>query len=153
MYDSYTIRFHDLMTALRRQAARRVPWDAVDDIVQETLLAALESLPGYRGDAAPQTWLARIMRFKIADFYRRRRAVVDVDEIEETVDGCVDSEEARILRVLLWSLKPEYTRIIWLRFWAGFQFSECAEILGISLDATKSRYRRAIQALAREWQV
>jgi len=152
MYDSYTIRFHDLMTALRRQAARRVPWDAVDDIVQETLLAALESLPGYRGDAAPQVWMARIMRFKIADFYRRRHAVVDVDEIEETVDGCVDSDEARLLRVLLWSLKPEYTRIIWLRFWAGFQFSECAEILGISLDATKSRYRRAIQALAREWQ-
>lgn len=147
-----TIRFHDLMPALRRQAARHVPWDAVDDIVQETLLAALESLPGYRGDAAPQTWLGRIMRFKIADFYRRRRVVVDVDEIEETVDSCVDSDEARLLRVLLWSLKPEYTRIIWLRFWAGFQFSECAEILGISLDATKSRYRRAIQALAREWQ-
>ena len=147
-----TIRFHDLMPALRRQAARRVPSDAVDDIVQETLLAALESLPGYRGEAAPQTWLARIMRFKIADFYRRRRAVVDVDEIDDVGGPALDTEEARLLRVLLWSLKPEYTRIIWLRFWAGFQFSECAEILGISLEATKSRYRRAIIALTREWQ-
>jgi len=140
------------MPALRRQAARRVPSDAVDDIVQETLLAALESLPGYRGDAAPHTWLAHIMRFKIADFYRHRRAVVDVDEIEDVGGQALDSEEARLLRVLLWSLKPDYTRIIWLRFWAGFQFSECAEILGISLDATKSRYRRAIIALTREWQ-
>jgi RNA polymerase sigma-70 factor (ECF subfamily) len=140
------------MPALRRQAARRVPSDAVDDIVQETLLAALESLPGYRGEAAPQTWLAHIMRFKIADFYRRRRAVVDVEDIEETCVDSIDSEEARLLRVLLWSLKPDYTRLLWLRFFAGFKFEECAEILGISLDATKSRYRRAIIALTREWQ-
>lgn len=150
MYDCSTIKFLDLIPGLQRQAARRVPPDAVDDIVQETLLAALESLPGYRGDAAPQTWLARIMRFKIADFYRQRRAVVDVDTLDVAGDG--EGEDARLLRLLLWSLKPEYTRILWLRFWAGLQFAECAEVLGISLDATKSRYRRAVSALAREWQ-
>ncbi|MBK7658801.1 MAG: sigma-70 family RNA polymerase sigma factor [Betaproteobacteria bacterium] len=43
-----------------------------EEVVQEALLAALEALPGFRGDASLRTWLTSILRFKIADAQRER---------------------------------------------------------------------------------
>jgi RNA polymerase sigma-70 factor (ECF subfamily) len=42
-----------------------------EEVVQEAVLAALESLPDFRGDSSLRTWLTAILRFKIADHQRR----------------------------------------------------------------------------------
>lgn len=42
-----------------------------EEVVQEALVAALESLPDFRGDSSLRTWLTAILRFKIADHQRR----------------------------------------------------------------------------------
>jgi len=42
-----------------------------EDAVQETLVAALESLEGYAGQAALGTWLTGILKHKIVDCVRR----------------------------------------------------------------------------------
>jgi RNA polymerase sigma factor (sigma-70 family) len=149
MLDCSTIRFPDLLPGLYRQAARKVPPGEVDDLVQETLLGALTA--HYRGEAAPATWVQAILRHKIADYYRQQRGYCELpDAIAETLDvlGC---EDMAALRIILRDLPQEYARILWLRFYAQLQFSECAETLGIALEAAESRYRRAIGALAREW--
>lgn len=52
----------------RAKVGRR---EVAEDLVQETLLAALQSLDRYRGDSLPRTWLLAILRRKIADLYRR----------------------------------------------------------------------------------
>ena len=44
---------------------------AAEDIVQETLLAALEGWPAFRGDCALRTWLTGILKHKIVDWHRR----------------------------------------------------------------------------------
>ena len=60
--------------ALFRFARQRVPCDAdAEDLVQDTLVAALRADAGFRGDASRRTWLTAILRNHIADFYRRRR--------------------------------------------------------------------------------
>ncbi len=43
-----------------------------EEAVQETLLAALESLPSFDGRAALRTWLTGILLHKIHDGFRRR---------------------------------------------------------------------------------
>ncbi len=43
-----------------------------DDVVQETFLGFLQSLPGFRGEASLETFLFRILRRRIAEFFRRR---------------------------------------------------------------------------------
>lgn len=43
---------------------------AAEDIVQETLLAALKSHFAYRGDSSEQTWLIGILKHKIIDHVR-----------------------------------------------------------------------------------
>jgi RNA polymerase sigma-70 factor (ECF subfamily) len=58
--------------ALFRFALARVGrGDVAEDLVQDTLLAALAARSGFRGDSAVRTWLLAILRRKIADTYRR----------------------------------------------------------------------------------
>jgi len=45
-----------------------------EDLVQETFLAAAESLDRFQGDSTPKTWLFSILKFKIADHYRKQAA-------------------------------------------------------------------------------
>ncbi|WP_228852371.1 sigma-70 family RNA polymerase sigma factor [Aegicerativicinus sediminis] len=41
------------------------------DIVQETFLAALNSMKNFKGEASERTWLVAILKRKIIDYYRR----------------------------------------------------------------------------------
>ena len=52
-------------------AVRKLPEDAVEDILQETYLAALRSAPGFRGESTERSWLTSILNHKIMDYYRK----------------------------------------------------------------------------------
>jgi RNA polymerase sigma-70 factor (TIGR02943 family) len=45
--------------------------DLAEDLVQETFLAALKSLGNFKGLSSERTWLFTILKFKIADYYRK----------------------------------------------------------------------------------
>src|SRR5271165_1791769 len=45
--------------------------DLAEDLVQETLLAALEARQQFAGRSSVRTWLFSILRHKIVDLYRR----------------------------------------------------------------------------------
>ena len=45
--------------------------ELAEDLVQETLLSALESADGFRGAASPRTWLIAILKHKIIDHVRK----------------------------------------------------------------------------------
>ena len=47
--------------------------DISEDLVQETLLAAMKSYSSYAGNASLRTWLIGILRHKIIDEVRKRR--------------------------------------------------------------------------------
>lgn len=60
--------------ALYRFALLRVrDKHAVEDLLQETFLAALGSSNRFRGDSSTRTWLVAILRLKIIDYYRRSK--------------------------------------------------------------------------------
>ncbi len=46
--------------------------DLAEDVVQETLLAALEGRAGFAGKSSHQTWLTGILKHKLIDALRRR---------------------------------------------------------------------------------
>ncbi|MBI3716594.1 MAG: sigma-70 family RNA polymerase sigma factor [Betaproteobacteria bacterium] len=58
----YMIRF---ATAKLRDA------EQAEEVVQEALLAALDSVGGFSGQSTLRTWLTSILKFKIIDFQRR----------------------------------------------------------------------------------
>ena len=55
---------------LHNVAFRKLPQDLVEDIVQETFLAALKSAHRFKGNSTERVWLTSILKFKIADHYR-----------------------------------------------------------------------------------
>ena len=47
--------------------------DSAEDVVQETMLAALESRARFAGQSTAKTWLTGILKHKIIDLLRRRK--------------------------------------------------------------------------------
>ncbi len=76
--------------ALLRYATLQVRETAVaEDLVQNTLVAALQSLDSFRGDASPTTWLIGILKRQIIDHYRRmtRETPLPVSGAGDDPDG------------------------------------------------------------------
>jgi RNA polymerase sigma-70 factor (ECF subfamily) len=58
--------------------------DLAQDLVQDTLVAALSADAGFEGRSALRTWLVGILRHKIMDAYRdRARAPASLDELHD----------------------------------------------------------------------
>jgi RNA polymerase sigma-70 factor (ECF subfamily) len=129
--------------------------DAVEaqDVLQETLLAAAEALPGFRGEAALSSWLYTIARSACV---RRRRGAARHDALDPQtlVDSALQPEEAlsrqqlrSLLDRALSSLDPEYREVLQLRDVEGLTGPEVATTLELSVPAMKSRLHRARQML------
>lgn len=54
---------------------------AAEDLVQETLLAALQAVNGYAGKSSERTWLTGILKHKIIDYYRRHSKQFAFEEV------------------------------------------------------------------------
>ncbi|MBI5266917.1 MAG: sigma-70 family RNA polymerase sigma factor [candidate division Zixibacteria bacterium] len=59
-----------------------------EDLVQDTLLAALRQVESFRGDSSERTWLTGILRHKIFDHLRKqfRNVPVQDDDVLSAVD-------------------------------------------------------------------
>lgn len=152
--------------------------EAAEDLVQETLLAALASRSGFAGQAAERTWLIGILKHKLVDHLRkaiRQRPLTEagVDDTAEFFDrrghwtvrmsawngdphAMLENVEFR--QVLLRCLSKLPTRIaqtFWLREADGMSSDEICQELGISptnLWAMLSRARlRLRRCLSDNW--
>lgn len=130
-----------------------LPPEAVEDVTQEVFIAAMRGIRRYRSRALFRTWLTAIARHKVADFYRKRSRQPETDALDSEENSPVDAagwEECTLVRVALRRLPEHYQEVLVLRFAEGMPFDQIACTLGISLEATKSRYRRAVAAAAQE---
>ncbi len=131
-----------------------IPEQDIEDVTQEVFIAALKSLPSFRGEAQFSTWLRTLTNNKVAEYYRKRNRKREApqvplnDALRYTEGNTAKVMEERInLRKALNQIPASYQEIILLRFAEGLQFSEIAELNGQHLEATKSLFRRAVSAL------
>ena len=131
-----------------------VPEQDVEDTTQEVFIAALKSLPSFRGESQFGTWLRTLTNHKIAEYYRkcnRKREAprASYDDARDHSDGSTAKkmEECIALRKALQQIPASYQEVILMRFVEGLQFSEIADLHGQHLEATKSLFRRAVSAL------
>jgi RNA polymerase sigma-70 factor (ECF subfamily) len=95
--------------ALLRYASLQVRDTAVaEDLVQNTLVAALQSLASFRGEAAPVTWLIGILKRQIIDHYRRmtRETPLPVSGDGDDPDGDADLLDRLFASDGHWATKP-----------------------------------------------
>ena len=131
-----------------------------EDLVQETFLRAWRARDGFRGDAAPLTWLRHILHNAAVDRFRRLAREDLVDEVEElwrrddyTVDGDAVAEAAldrHQLQDALVRLPLTYRSALLLHDVEGWTAAEIASALDIGVPLAKARIRRGRMALVTE---
>jgi len=65
--------------------------DLAEDLVQETLLAALEARQTFRGDSQQRTWLIGILRHKILDHFRSAATRLETQPHDDSGGQVLDS--------------------------------------------------------------
>ena len=66
--------------------------EEAEDLVQDTWISALRTVPSFEGRSSLRTWLVSILRRRIADRYRRERASEELQEERFAVDGSAPEE-------------------------------------------------------------
>lgn len=136
----------------------RDPEDA-KDVVQDTLLAMARSVRDFRGASSISTWLYTIAR---SFCIKKRRTSKFAPAAVRSLDTDVGSEAARLadpakapdeafagrqveraLEQAIGALEPIYREVLVLRDVEGLTAPEVAEVLGVSVQAVKSRLHRA----------
>ncbi len=83
---------------------------AAEDVVQETLLAAIRSQDGFAGDSSERTWLVGILKHKVSDHWRRLKRSVP---IETSVHADPDDQLEKLFDAAAgdhWRTKPSAWR-------------------------------------------
>ncbi len=135
--------------------------EAVDDLVQDVFLAALNAIGTFRVESSLRTWILSIARHKIADYHRARlRSLVfeDADtrsdepatdmRIDELVDRRRLEEHAR---AVLATLSDSYRAVLVCRYWDQRSVGEIAEMSGKSEKSVERLLARARQQFKRRW--
>lgn len=145
---------------LRRFVAGRVKYaEDAEEIVQDSVLSALDSLVLFSGRSKFFTWLCSIAKHEIADYYRKKKLKTVVFSklpfIESFVGKAISPSaemmrreyEARVGRALEMIL-PHYREILELKYMDDLSVKEIAGKIGKSIKATESALFRAREAFA-----
>jgi RNA polymerase sigma-70 factor, ECF subfamily len=136
----------------------RRPEDAAE-VLQDTLIAMARTLKDFRGAASVSTWLYTIARSFCIKKRRRRKhapeALVSIEqESRELVHSLADPGrrpdealegrelEAALERAIA-ALPPAYREVLILRDVEGLAAAEVGQVMGLSVEAVKSRLHRA----------
>lgn len=136
----------------------RDPEDA-KDVLQDTLLSVARGVRDFRGASSFSTWLYTIARsFCIKKRRRSKFAPEDERSLEtdlsaegsQTADPAQGPDEAlagkeieQALERAIRGLEPMYREVLLLRDVEGLTAPEVAEVLGVGVQAVKSRLHRA----------
>ncbi|MCA6093173.1 sigma-70 family RNA polymerase sigma factor [Streptomyces sp. SCA3-4] len=126
-----------------------------DDLVQETFLRALRSLPRFEGRASARTWLLSIARRTVVDrlrFQAARPRLSDTDDWQSAAERTQSAElpgfdEGVALSQLLDRLPYERREAFVLTQMLGLPYAEAAVVAGCPVGTVRSRVARAREAL------
>lgn len=150
-FDELARRHH---APLLRLAAVLAGRDAAEDVVQETLLAAVRALPRFRGDSKLSTWLISILRNQVflgrrakrrwpaplQEEEERRRPAPEPAGPDERLAGILDS-----MREL-----PEDLRTPLVLFHLeGMPYAEIARVMDCPVGTVRSRLFEARDRIRR----
>jgi RNA polymerase sigma-70 factor (ECF subfamily) len=130
--------------------------DKVEEIVEETAVAAWRGWNTFEHKSSYFTWLCRIALNKISDYYRdqvhhKSKIVVPlIEALTETDNKSLSPEEALVLKELKKSvngcldlMSPEKRQLLQYRYWYDMTYEEISKLLGISERAVEGRIYRA----------
>jgi len=125
-----------------------------EDLTEEIFLRAWRALPKYDERGLPfSAFLFRIARNSLIDYYRQRKVVQSIEDVElqshepgpeETVEVQIEN---RNLRETIARLREDYRNVLIFRFLSGLSPEETAQVMQRSVGAVRVLQHRALSAL------
>lgn len=147
-YSEAIFRFILMMTHDYQQA---------EDLTHETFIKAYRFHDSFQRNSSPKTWLYKIAHNVTIDALRKKRPLVFLKTVFDTVDpspipeDMVQIKESSLeLYEALRALKESYRKVIILRKIKEFSIKETCEILDWSESKVKMTLSRAILALEKQ---
>lgn len=120
-----------------------------EDILQDTLLAAIYNIDSFEPRVKFSTWLIKIASNKYKDYLRKHRDTEEIlefipssDSVEEYV---IEKDNIKKLLEILKSLSVEKRNVFILKHYYGYTYAEIALIEGCSIGTVRSRLHYAVK--------
>lgn len=139
--------------------------DDADDLTIEAFGKAFKKLDQYTPDYAFSTWLFKIASNNCIDFIRRKK--VEILSINKTVvddegtdmsqvlpsntpdpeEKLIERQKIMMMREVVEKLKPNYRRLVQLRYFDEYSYEEIAQEMAIPIGTVKAQLFRAREFL------
>ncbi|GHT74376.1 DNA-directed RNA polymerase sigma-70 factor [Bacteroidia bacterium] len=132
----------------------------IEDITQQTFAKAFEKIATYSPQYKFSTWLYRIARNTCIDFKRQNQnRTVSIENLSRTdkikaqqfetspEEDTIAAQDMALARLLSDKLKPQYQKIIRLRYQQEMTYAEIAISLNIPIGTVKTQLARAKEQL------
>lgn len=146
--EQLTALFHQYGPQLQRMCYLYLKdYHLAEDAVSETFLKAYRTLPSFRWEASPKTWLVRIA-INICKSQMRSSAYRE-QTLDEIPEPAILTDTSKQTEERLWgcreimSLPEKYREVILLRYYQEFTVKEIARILGLPASTISGRLKRA----------
>jgi RNA polymerase sigma-70 factor (ECF subfamily) len=148
--DDIVVLLPDLRAFARFMCRER---EAADELVQNTVLIALDKQRQFEPGTNLKGWLFTIMRNRFySDLRAQRRRPTPIDDVAAAPLAAVDNPEASLelkeLSAALWRLSPQAREALILVGAGGFSYEEAASLCACSVGTLKARVSRARKQLA-----
>jgi RNA polymerase sigma-70 factor (ECF subfamily) len=124
---------------------------AVEDIVQDVFIKIATNLDTLKEEEKVHTWIYKITRHAIIDFYRKQRPMEELPKQLQGFDDYEDADQSKELSVcirpMIDQLPGIYKEAIELTELNGMTQKQLSERLGISFSGAKSRVQRGREKL------
>jgi RNA polymerase sigma-70 factor (ECF subfamily) len=138
LYELYGQMVHGLLLA-------RVPYNDVEDLVQEVFLHAFKKIGSLRDTAAFGGWLAMIARNRAIDFHRRSRETIEL--VEDVPQRRQMVTEAKEILGFIRTMPEAYRETLVLRLVEGMTGPEIAERTGLTPASVRVNLHRGMKML------
>ncbi len=129
------------------------------DLLQDTLMKAYLGMQrgGYRDDGRFDSWVIRVARNVVIDYYRERKRAGLVElrgdwhqhqlflsRDRNPEDELISSQDRAMVKSLVRSLPEKQQEVVLLRHYVGMSFQEIADHTGVSINTALGRMRYAM---------
>jgi RNA polymerase sigma-70 factor (ECF subfamily) len=155
--DSFGLIYDYYLTRVYRFVFLKVTnKEEAEDITQQVFMKAWEALPRFESEGSPfVSWIFRIARNTVIDFYRTKKHNLSLDEgigVDDVLENSPEDiffqnqEKAQVIKALE-NLTDDQKEVVTLRFVEGFSYKEISAITEKNQASLRIMQHRAIKKL------